>query len=132
MVRTPEHLPAAASGPAWSFDHRVQHCRSWPTGQLPVARGLQRFSPTSGPHELASSLSTRDGNRDFPVGEWLPIPVPAGRKIPHPRPRECSRGSFFSHPCPHRGIYPLGEPRGESVPTRSTIFKYKFKLIVSN
>jgi hypothetical protein len=75
-----------------------------------------------------------DGDGDFPVGEWLPIPVLVGRKIPRPRPRprERSRGSFFSHPRPRRGIYPRGEPHGESVPTRSTIFKYKFKLIVSN
>jgi hypothetical protein len=72
----------------------------------------------------------RDGNGDFPVGEWLPIPVPVGRKIPRPRPRERSRGSFFSHP--RRGIYPRGEPRGESIPTKSTIFKDKFKLVVSN
>jgi hypothetical protein len=74
----------------------------------------------------------RDGNGDFPVGEWLPIPVPAGTKIPRPRPRERSRGSFFSHPRPRRGIYPCGEPRGESVPARSTMFEDKFKLIVSN
>jgi hypothetical protein len=78
--------------------------------------------------------ASRDGNGDFPVGEWLPIPVPVGTKIPRPRPRprERSRGSFFSRPRPHRGIYPHGEPRGESVPARSTIFKDKFKLIVSN
>jgi hypothetical protein len=77
-------------------------------------------------------LVCRDGNGDFPVGEWLPIPVPAGTKISRPRPRERSRGNFFSHPRPRRGIYPRGEPRGESVPARSTIFKDKFKLIVSN
>jgi hypothetical protein len=74
----------------------------------------------------------RDGNGDFPVGEWLPIPVPTGTKIPRPRPYERSRGNFFSHPRPRRGIYPRGEPRGESVPARSTIFKDEFKLIVSN
>jgi hypothetical protein len=34
----------------------------------------------------------RDGNGDFPVGEWLPILVPVRRKISHPR--ECSRGAF--------------------------------------
>jgi hypothetical protein len=31
-------------------------------------------------------VSIRDGNREFPVGEWLPIPVPAGQKFPCPRP----------------------------------------------
>jgi hypothetical protein len=76
----------------------------------------------------SADLVHRDGNEDFPVGEWLPIPVPAGTKIP--RPRERSRGSFFSRP--RRGIYPRGKPCGESVPARSTIFKDKFKLIVSN
>jgi hypothetical protein len=40
--------------------------------------------------------------------------------------------AFFSHPRPRRGIYPREEPRGESAPTKSTIFKDKFKLIVSN
>jgi hypothetical protein len=55
-----------------------------------------------------------------------------GEKNSRPRPRERSRGSFFSHPRPRRRIYPRGEPRGESVHTKSTIFKYKFKLIVSN
>jgi hypothetical protein len=59
-------------------------------------------------------LLSRDGNGDFPVGEWLPIPVPAGTKIP--RPRERSRGSFFSHPRPGRGIYPRGEPAGNLSP----------------
>jgi hypothetical protein len=77
------------------------------------------------------ALPPRDGNGDFPVGEWVPIPVFVGRKIPRPRPRERSRGNFFSHPRPRRGIYPRGEPREKSIPTKSTIFKYKFKLIVS-
>jgi hypothetical protein len=72
----------------------------------------------------------RDGNGDSPVGEWLPIPVPAGRKIP--RPRERTRGRFFSHPRPRRGIYPRGELRGETFPTTSIIFEEKIKLIVSN
>jgi hypothetical protein len=66
---------------------------------------------------IVTTGGARDGNGDFPIGEWLPVPVPAGRKIP--RPRERSWGSFFSHPRPHRGIYPRGESRGESVPARS-------------
>jgi hypothetical protein len=61
-------------------------------------------------HELGITIPTRDDNGDFLVGEWLPVPVPAGRKIPCPRPGERSRGSFFSHPCPRQGIYPHGEP----------------------
>jgi hypothetical protein len=40
-------------------------------------------------------------------------PSPRGEKFLSP---ERSRGSFFSHPRPRRGIYPRGEPRGESVP----------------
>jgi hypothetical protein len=61
-----------------------------------------------------------------------PHPVPVERKIPRPRSRERSRESFFSHPRPRRGIYPRGKPRWESIPTRSKIFKDKFKLIVLN
>jgi hypothetical protein len=80
----------------------------------------------------SNHLTLRDVNGNFPVGEWLPIPVPAGAKIPRLCPREHSRGSFFSHPRPRRGIYSRGEPRGESVPARSTIFKDKLKLIVPN
>jgi hypothetical protein len=68
-----------------------------------------------------------DDNKDFPVGEWLPIPN--GEK--NPRPRERSRGSFFSHPRPYRRIYPRREPCGESVPVKSIISKDKFKLVVS-
>jgi hypothetical protein len=78
----------------------------------------------------------------YPIGEdFIPYPYPwvgmatgfPRRGIaPRPRPRERSRGSFFSHPRPRRGIYPRAEPRGESVTTRSTIFKGKFKLIISN
>jgi hypothetical protein len=75
-----------------------------------------------GPIAYISIDGSRDGNGDFPVGEWLPIPIPVGTKIPRLRPRERSRGSFFSHPHPRRGIYPRGEPRGESVPAISIIF----------
>jgi hypothetical protein len=77
------------------------------------------------PHPIVSSRVPvgRDDNKEFPVREWLPI---------HPRPHERSRGSFFSHPRPRRGIYPRGVSRGESVFARSTIFIDKFKLIISN
>jgi hypothetical protein len=89
--------------------------------------------PACATYRLAGAkLEHRDGNGDFPVGECLPIPVPAGRKNPRLHPRERSRGRFFSYPRLRREIYPRGEPRRESVPAKSTIFKDKFKLIVSN
>ncbi|KAF8670054.1 hypothetical protein HU200_051246 [Digitaria exilis] len=40
------------------------------------------------------------------VGEDTPrcsIPAPAGRKIPRPRPRQCSRGALCPHPRPRAG-----------------------------
>jgi hypothetical protein len=40
----------------------------------------------------------RDGNGEFPVGEQLPIPAPAGREFPRPRPRQCSQGCFLPSP----------------------------------
>jgi hypothetical protein len=75
------------------------------------------------------TLSLAKGwQRDFTVGEWLPIPVTAGRKnfgewlpIPIPLGEKSyvlvpanAHGEFFllSRPC--RGIY----PHGESVPAR--------------
>jgi hypothetical protein len=39
----------------------------------------------------------RDGNKEFPVGDRPPIPVPAGTNVPRPRPR--------------RGLHPQRGPR---------------------
>jgi hypothetical protein len=53
----------------------------------------------------------RDGNGEFPVGECLLIPVPAGRKFPRPRPRESWRGENFLVPVPVAGKIPRRGPR---------------------
>jgi hypothetical protein len=74
---------------------------------------------------------SRDGNGDFLVGNDSPYPSPRGEKFLVPSPRTLTV-ELFSHPRFRRGIYPHEEPREESVPARSTIFKDKFKLIVSN
>jgi hypothetical protein len=119
----------------WGFRPSEQHY-VWSLNFLATGTGELRLASLDAPAiaSMAPKRSTRsrDDNGDFPVGECLP--VPAGRKIPRPRPhpRERLRGSFFSHPCRRRGIYPCGEPHGESVPARSTIFKDKFKFIVPN
>jgi hypothetical protein len=42
--------------------------------------------------------------------EWLPIHVPAGAKIPRPRPRECSQGAFSPIPVPVGKFIPVGNP----------------------
>jgi hypothetical protein len=47
----------------------------------------------------------RDGNMDFPVGEWLAVPANA------------DGGAFSPVPVGRRGIYPMEKPRGESVHT---------------
>jgi hypothetical protein len=122
--------PGTARARVWHGPNR--HGTTRPTGLPGRACTVLRAWPEAQARPFGPFFGPRDGNGDFPVGEWLPIPVPAGTKIPRPRPRERSRGSFFSHPRPRRGIYPRGEPSGESVPTRSTMFEDKFKLIVSN
>jgi hypothetical protein len=45
----------------------------------------------------------RDGNGEIPVGFWLPIPVPATKKIPRGDPHELLRGTFLPHPRSPRG-----------------------------
>jgi hypothetical protein len=45
----------------------------------------------------------RDGNGEFPVMEWLPITVVAGRKIHRPCPRERSGRAFSTI------LVPVGE-----------------------
>jgi hypothetical protein len=40
----------------------------------------------------------KDGNGEFPVGDWHPIPVPAGTKSTPSPSREHHRGEFFPHP----------------------------------
>ena len=45
----------------------------------------------------------RDGNGEFPVGFWLPIPVPATKKLPRGDPHERLRGAFLTHPRSPRG-----------------------------
>jgi hypothetical protein len=66
-------------------------------------------------------LVLRDDNGDFPVGEWLPIPVPVN-----------THGGVFSPILvPVEEFILVGNPAG-NLSTRSTIFKDKFKLIVSN
>ena len=44
-----------------------------------------------------------DVNGEFPVEECLPIPVPVGKKILHPHPRQVSRGETFSPSPPREG-----------------------------
>jgi hypothetical protein len=53
---------------------------------------------------------SRDGKGEFPVGEWLPIPVSTGKNFSSPFLRTLTE-EFFSHPRPRRGIYPRGQPR---------------------
>jgi hypothetical protein len=81
-----------------------------------VNRNCYNPSITTHPAMYPHQDNSRDGNGDFPVGEWLFIPVPAGRKIPRPHPRKRSRENFFSHSRPRRRIYPRGEPAGNLSP----------------
>jgi hypothetical protein len=37
---------------------------------------------------LTCGVGRRDGNGEFPVGFWLPIPVPATKKLPRGDPHE--------------------------------------------
>jgi hypothetical protein len=62
----------------------------------------------------------RDGNGEFPVGERSPIPVPARKKNPHPRPCEHLRESVRPHPRPCTGKF----PRRVTVPANSLQFMY--------
>jgi hypothetical protein len=52
---------------------------------------------------MQGSTDTRDGNGEFPVGFWLPIPVPATKKLPRGDPHERLRGTFLPHPRYPRG-----------------------------
>jgi hypothetical protein len=52
---------------------------------------------------LNPAYTSRDGNGEFPVGFWLPIPVPATKKLPRGDPHEHLRGAFLPHPRYPRG-----------------------------
>ena len=49
-------------------------------------------------------MSDRNVNREFPVGGYCPIPIPAGANFPRPSPREGSWGAFLPHPHLCSGI----------------------------
>lgn len=66
--RAPEHFRVASLTLPWLAS---ANC-----GRAPA------IAPRAHPAGVA-----KDGNGEFPVGERMPIPVPAGQKIPHPRPR---------------------------------------------
>ena len=72
-----------------------------------------------------------DVNGEFPVEECLPIPVPVGKKIPHPHPRQVPRGRLSPHPHPCRGISPRGNPHGPQVFHRH-LQSLHFKLYLSS
>jgi hypothetical protein len=63
---------------------------------------------TEGKDGLPDLFSTRDGNGDFPVGEWLPIPVPV--------PANACGGAFSPIPVPVGEFIPVGNPAGNLSP----------------
>jgi hypothetical protein len=75
--------------------------------------------------------SSNDSNGEFPVGEGLPIPVPAGEIIPRPRPRQPSRRIFLSIPVPARGFNPCGIPspwQGQREQKKNAVYRYNHQL----
>jgi hypothetical protein len=73
---------------------------AWP---VPV-----RWDPVVGVGFHIDGLRYRDGNGDFPLGEWLPIPVPVPANA-HGGAFSPAGTKFVPYPSPNRGI-----PRGKS------------------
>jgi hypothetical protein len=53
-------------------------------------------------------FKTTDGNGEFHIGEWHPIPVPMGRKLLVPVPHESLQKLFFSSPSLHGELIHAG------------------------
>jgi hypothetical protein len=68
------------------------------------------------PKKPCQSSSTRDGNGDFPVREWLPIPSPRGQKFLVLVPANAHGGTFSPIPVPVGEFIPVGNPAGNLSP----------------
>jgi len=74
-------------------------------------------------------FKTTDGNGEFHIGEWHPIPVPMGRKLLIPVPHEnLWEKTFLLIPFPARGI----NPRGDHHPCIDTSHMTVLNLINNN
>jgi hypothetical protein len=73
---------------------------------MPHKTNLDHVESNRGMRKATNKAMPRDDNGDFPVGEWLPIPVPAN----------AYGGAFSPIPIPVEEFIPVGNPTGNLSP----------------